>query len=221
MIVTIDGPAGAGKSSVARALAERLGFHFLDTGAMYRCVAWAALQANLDWTDTSALTTLAMTLDIQVGNDDVKLDGQDVTKSIRTMEVTSVIHFVADNADVRRQLVRRQRAAATGGDFVTEGRDQGTVVFPDANCKIFLTASPEERAKRRMAELVARGEELDFSDVLARQNERDLQDRARKIGGLIAADDAIHYDTTGRALDEVVDALEQIARDRIPLTRNA
>lgn len=221
MIVTIDGPAGAGKSSVARALARRLGFHFLDTGAMYRCVAWAALQRELDWGNAAALAELTPTLNIQVGDDHVLLDGEDVTKTIRTMEVTGVIHHIASNPEIRGQLVELQRNAADGGDFVTEGRDQGTVVFPNAECKIFLTASPEERAQRRMGELVKRGENLDLTEVLARQNERDASDRNRKVGALIAAQDAICFDTSNMALDTVVEQLEKIARERIPLPENA
>lgn len=221
MIITIDGPAGAGKSSVARALAERLGFQFLDTGAMYRCVAWAALQAKIDWGDSEALAALATTLEIRVVDDSVTLNGRDVTTQIRTMAVTDVIHFVADNAEIRGQLVELQRIAAAGGDFVTEGRDQGTVAFPNADCKIFLTASPEERAKRRMAELAKRGERLELAEILARQNERDKQDRNRKVGALIAADDAIRFDTSGIELAAVVDELEQIARKCIPLLKNA
>jgi cytidylate kinase len=221
MIVTIDGPAGAGKSSVARALASRLGFHFLDTGAMYRCVAWTALQRGLDWKDAAALAQLTSTLDIQVGDDQVLLDGQDVTEAIRTIEVTSVVHHVASNANVRARLVELQRKTAAGGDFVTEGRDQGTVVFPSAECKIFLTASPETRAKRRRGELLKRGETLDLKEVLAQQNERDDRDRNRAVGALVAAEDAVHFDTTGMELEAVVDELEQIARERIPSPENA
>ena len=221
MIVTIDGPAGAGKSSVARALATRLGFHFLDTGAMYRCVAWAAMQRGLDWNDTTALSDLTRQLDIRVGDNHVQLDGQDVTQTIRTMEVTGVIHHVADNANIRGQLVELQRSTAEGGDFVTEGRDQGTIVFPDAECKIFLTASPQERARRRRGELLKRGEQLDLQDVLTRQNERDHRDRHRAVGALIPAQDAVHFDTTGLKLEDVVNELEQIVRERIPLPESA
>jgi cytidylate kinase len=215
MIVTLDGPAGAGKSSVARALAARLGFRFLDTGAMYRAVAWAAQQRQLDWNDSDGLDLLTRELDIRVTEDQVLLDGRDVTKIIRTMEVTGVIHHVADNPNVRRQLVELQRQVAANGDFVTEGRDQGTIVFPNAECKIFLTASPAERARRRMGDLKNRGEELSMEEVLSRQNTRDQRDRSRAVGALIAADDAIQFDTSNMELDEVVDQLEAIVRERL------
>lgn len=215
MIVTLDGPAGAGKSSVARALADRLGFRFLDTGAMYRAVAWAALQQQLDWNDSDALDRLTRELDIRVTEDQVLLDGRDVTKIIRTMEVTGVIHHVADNPRVRGQLVDLQRQVAATGDFVTEGRDQGTVVFPNAEWKIFLTASPTERARRRMKDLKNRGEQLTIEEVLSKQNARDERDRSRSVGALIAADDAILFDTSGMELDDVVDQLEAIVRERL------
>jgi len=219
MIITIDGPAGAGKSSVARALAARLGFRFLDTGAMYRAVAWAAQQRQLDWNDSDALDLLTRELDIRVTEDQVLLDGRDVTKIIRTMEVTGVIHHVADNPNVRRQLVELQRQVAANGDFVTEGRDQGTIVFPNAECKIFLTASPAERARRRMGDLKNRGEELSMEEVLSRQNTRDQRDRSRAVGALIAADDAIQFDTSNMELDEVVDQLEAIVRERLAMPK--
>ena len=219
MIVTLDGPAGAGKSSVARALAARLGFRFLDTGAMYRAVAWAAQQRQLDWNDSDGLDLLTRKLDIRVTEDQVLLDGRDVTKIIRTMEVTGVIHHVADNPNVRRQLVELQRQVAANGDFVTEGRDQGTIVFPNAECKIFLTASPAERARRRMGDLKNRGEELSMEEVLSRQNTRDHRDRSRAVGALIAADDAIQFDTSNMELDEVVDQLEAIVRERLAMPK--
>lgn len=219
MIVTLDGPAGAGKSSVARALAARLGFRFLDTGAMYRAVAWAAQQRQLDWNDSDGLDLLTRELDIRVTEDQVLLDGRDVTKIIRTMEVTGVIHHVADNPNVRRQLVELQRQVAANGDFVTEGRDQGTIVFPNAECKIFLTASPAERARRRMGDLKNRGEELSMEEVLSRQNTRDQRDRSRAVGALIAADDAIQFDTSNMELDEVVDQLEAIVRERLAMPK--
>ncbi len=219
MIVTLDGPAGAGKSSVARALAARLGFRFLDTGAMYRAVAWAALQRQLDWNDSDALDQLTRELDIQVTEDQVLLDGQDVTQIIRTMEVTNVIHHVADSPRVRGQLVEIQREIAASGDFVTEGRDQGTVAFPDAECKIFLTASPLERARRRMGDLTKRGENLTMEEVLSKQNARDQRDRSRAVGALVAADDAIRFDTSNMELEEVVDQLEEIVRGRLVTPR--
>ena len=142
MIVTIDGPAGAGKSTVARALARRLGFRFLDTGAMYRAVALAGMRRGLDWDLPDDLARLARKLDIHVAGERILLDGEDVTEAVRTSEVTAVTRYAADNPQVREHLVELQRALAAADNVVTEGRDQGTVAFPDAECKIFLTASP-------------------------------------------------------------------------------
>src|SRR6516162_1587574 len=149
MIVTLDGPAGAGKSTAARELARRLGFRFLDTGAMYRAVALAALRAGLSWDDTTALAALARSVTIELRGDHVLLDGQDVTADIRRSQITALTHYAASNPGVREHLVQLQRAAAGSDNIVAEGRDQGTVVFPNSQCKIFLTASPGERARRR------------------------------------------------------------------------
>lgn len=215
MVITIDGPAGAGKSSAARALARRLGFHFLDTGAMYRAVALAALQRNIDFTHDDQLARLAHDVNIHVDEQRVLLDAADVTREIRKIEVTSVIHHVADNPEIRSHLVQLQRRIAASGDFVTEGRDQGTVAFPDAECKIFLTASPDERARRRMRDLHGRGEMLEFDEVLRRQDERDERDRSREVGTLIPAEDAVRVDTDGMELDAVVDQLETVARSKL------
>ena len=150
MIVTVDGPAGAGKSTVARALARRLGYQYLDTGAMYRAVALAALHRGLDFENPEGIAQLARQLKIEVSGCQIFLDGQEVTEAVRSSEVTSVTRFAADNPHVREHLVALQRAMGAQRDIVTEGRDQGTVVFPEAQCKIYLTASPEERARRRM-----------------------------------------------------------------------
>ena len=153
MIVTIDGPAGAGKSTTARELAQRLGFRFLDTGAMYRAVAHAAVVRNLGWDDPQRLVELARQIDIQFQDAKVLVDGCDVSAEIRTAEITAVTHHAANNPGVREHLVGLQRVMAADDDIVTEGRDQGTVVFPHAECKIFLTASPAERARRRAEDL--------------------------------------------------------------------
>ena len=176
MIVTIDGPAGAGKSTVARALARRLGYCYLDTGAMYRAVALAGLQAGVDWNRPEQLAELAPTLDLRVSGERIYLQGEDVTDAVRTQAVTSVTRHAANHPQVRAHLVRLQRAVAAGQDIVTEGRDQGTVVFPQAECKIFLTASPEERARRRQRDLQQRGE----SATLAADSGRPATPRSRR-----------------------------------------
>lgn len=213
MIVAIDGPAGAGKSSVARMLAERLGFRFLDTGAMYRAVALAALDRAVPLDDRRAVADLAAHLAIELADDRVLLDGQDVTAEIRELRVTANVHFVADNDDVRRHLIELQRRAAVGGRIVTEGRDQGTLAFPDAPCKIFLTATPLERARRRLQELQARGESISLDAVLRQQEDRDRRDAQREFGRLEKAADAVEVLTDGLTSSEVVERLEAIVRE--------
>jgi len=192
MLVAIDGPAGAGKSTVARAVAQALGFTYLDTGAMYRCVALARLRDPR--ADPAALA-------IDVG-ERVTLDGEDVTDAIRAPEVTESASRVAADPAVRAALVQRQRALIGGGDWVAEGRDIGTVVAPGAELKIFLDASPQERARRR-AEQSGRA----TADVLAEQEDRDARDRGRETSPLAPAPDAIPLDTTGLRLPEVVDRI--------------
>jgi cytidylate kinase len=214
MIVTIDGPAGAGKSSVAKALARRLGFRFLDTGAMYRAVVLAAIRGRANWEDEAALAQLAQGLALELTDDAVFLNGQDVSGEIRLPEIAAQIHYVADNAAVRRHLVECQRRIVGERDYVTEGRDQGTVAFPHAECKIFLTATPEERAKRRLRELTERGEPAELADVLAAQNARDRRDATRPVGRLVRAEDAELVLTDGLTQDEVVDLLERLVRKR-------
>lgn len=214
MIVTIDGPAGAGKSSAARALAERLRFRFLDTGAMYRAVALTALERGTNMTDPTAIAQLAGSLNIDIDEKRILVDGMDVTGKIRTLAVTEATKYAADNAVVRAHLVKLQQAIGRGKDIVTEGRDQGTVVFPDAECKIFLTASPKERARRRLQELQGQGQDADFETVLASQTIRDFEDSSRAVGALIPAVDAIELLSDGLSFTEVVDKLEALVRSR-------
>ena len=214
MIITIDGPAGAGKSSVARALARRLGFRFLDTGAMYRAVTLGALRRGLDWDRPEQLARLARQLKIELIEDRVLLDSEDVTEAIRSSEVTSVSRFAADNPRVREHLVRLQRWIAGDGNVVTEGRDQGTVAFADAQCKIFLSASPRRRATRRLRDLEAQGESTTLEQVLAEQEARDRRDEKRAVGALVKAADAVEVCTDGMTLEQVVDRAESLVRTR-------
>jgi len=216
IIITIDGPAGAGKSSVARKLAGRLGFDILDTGATYRAVTYAAFSRGVDLADDDAMARLAGEIDIRVEGPRVTVDGTDVSDAIRTPEVTSAIHFAADNPAVREKMAALQRRLAAGRDIVTEGRDQGTVVFPDAAVKIFLTASPEERARRRHAELVARGATISYEETLATQEDRDRRDAARPIGALKRPPGAVEVATDGMDEDAVVQRLVEVVQATAP-----
>jgi cytidylate kinase len=195
MLVAIDGPAGAGKSTVARAVADALGFTYLDTGAMYRCVALARLRDPA--ADPAALV-------IEVG-ETVTLDGEDVTTAIRDPAVTEHASVVAADPAVRAAMVARQRSLIAGGDWVAEGRDIGTVVAPDAELKVFLDADPRERARRR-----ARPPPRDVAANLAEQEARDARDRGRETSPLDSAPDAVHLDTTGLSLPEVVDRIVRL-----------
>jgi CMP/dCMP kinase len=215
MIVTIDGPAGAGKSSAARGLARRLAFRFLDTGAMYRAVTLAAKERGLDLTDPQQLVSLVGDIRVELADDCVLLDGRDVTQAIRKFDIAAATHYAADNPEVRSTLVLWQRAAAENANVVTEGRDQGTVVFPYAECKIFLVADERERARRRHQDLIARGENISFDDVLANQQMRDHRDATRSVGALRKADDAIEVSTDGLFPEQVIDRLEQIVRSKL------
>jgi len=198
MVIAIDGPAGAGKSTVARAVAERLGFTYLDTGAMYRAVALAAARSGREPAEVAAAVA------IEVG-DRVLLDGEDVTTAIRTPEVSAGASRVAADLAVRAALVHRQQALVEHGDWVAEGRDIGTVVAPEAAVKVFLTASPEERARRRAAETGAEAEQ-----ILGEQHERDLRDASAERSVLEPAADAVPLDTTDLSLDEVVAQIETL-----------
>ncbi|MCX7410540.1 MAG: (d)CMP kinase [Planctomycetales bacterium] len=215
MIVTIDGPAGTGKSTVAKTLASRLGFEFLNTGAMYRAVAYACLQREIDLADVEAVGQVAPTLEIAFTKSRLILDGHDVTEAIHGQEVTLGASVVAANPLVRGCLVALQQAAARGTSLVTEGRDQGTVVFPEAECKFFLTASPVERAKRRQLELQAKGEVLPLEDLLSQQALRDERDQTRACSPLQPAEDAILIDTTAMSLEEVTGYLESLVHQRL------
>lgn len=209
MIVTIDGPAGAGKSSAAQALARRLGFDYLDTGAMYRAVTLAVARAGIDPGDEDAVLALLARLSLEMPPGQVLLDGKDVSGLIRSAEVTRLSGKVADSPVVRRWLGGLQRQIAAGRNIVCEGRDQGTVIFPDAGCKFFLLADPTERARRRQAQMASKGEQASLQDVLEAQQARDGRDQARDQAPMVAADDAILLDSTNLTLEEVVSRMEQ------------
>lgn len=215
MIVTIDGPAGAGKSSAAKALAQRLGFDFLDTGAMYRAVTLAALRQNLDLYDQAALAKLMETLKIEMPPGRVILNGEDIAGQIRTQQITEASGPIASSPAVRRLLVDWQRQIAAGRSMVCEGRDQGTVVFPEAGCKFFLVADAKERARRRHQELAARGDNIPFEEVRRAQDERDQRDAARDIGPMVPAADAVILDSTTMSAAQVVERMERIVRARM------
>ena len=203
-VIAIDGPAGSGKSTVARALAARLRLEYLDTGAMYRSVAFAALQRGIDPADDETIGKMARDVAIDVGPDGVIVDGTDATSAIRGLEVSQAVSVVAANPAVRAEMVRRQRAwvaARDGG--VLEGRDIGTVVFPDAELKVYLTADPEVRAQRRSKEAV----DLDYDTVAADLARRDAVDQSREVSPLTEAEDAFLLDTTGLTVEEIIDVI--------------
>jgi cytidylate kinase len=216
MIVTIDGPAGAGKSSAARDLARRLGFEFLDTGAMYRAVSFALLRDGIDESDLAALERWLPTLRLEVPPGVVRLDGEDIAGRIRTPEITALASRLAAVPAVRYFLVGIQRAVAAGRNLVCEGRDQGTVVFPEAERKFFLVANREERARRRQRELASRGIEVPFDEVLRAQDERDQRDERRSLAPMRPADDAVILDSTRLTPEEVVARMEAEVRRCLP-----
>ena len=209
MVIAIDGPAGAGKSTVARAVAGELGFTYLDSGAMYRCVALAALERGESLDDGEGLGVLAEGLEIGFDGPRVLLGERDVSEEIRTPVITAAASRVSVHPRVRAAMVERQRQLIAGGRYVAEGRDIGTVVSPEAPLKIFLTASDEERARRRAAET---GEEVEA--VLAAQQQRDARDTEREHGALRPAGDAVELDTTGLGLDVIVARVVGLARER-------
>jgi len=209
MVIAIDGPAGAGKSTVARALAAALGFTYLDSGAMYRCVALAALREGADLDDGAMITAIATALSIELVDARVLLDGEDVSEAIREPRVSEASSRVSVHPGVREALVERQRELIAAGRYVAEGRDIGTVVSPDSPLKVFLTASAEERARRRAAQT---GE--DPGAVLAAQQERDRRDESREHSALRAAADAVELDTTDLSQEEVVARIADLAHER-------
>lgn len=213
--IAIDGPAGAGKSTLAKRLAERLGYLYIDTGAMYRAVALWAKRLGVPWDDAARLEQLARESRIELASGgQVRLNGEDVSDAIRDPEISEGASRVSAIPGVRRALVEKQQQMGRQASVVMEGRDIGTVVFPEAEVKIFLDATPEERARRRMKDLAARGLKADFSRVLEELKRRDERDSTRADSPLRQAPDAIYVDSTGMSEDEVEQALLKIVRER-------
>jgi pantoate ligase/cytidylate kinase len=221
-IVAIDGPAGAGKSTVTRAFAERLGLIYLDTGAMYRAVTWLVQQSGVEVGDAAAVAPLLSGLDLQLstaaaGSQRVSVNGHDVTEAIRSPEVTAQVSVVAAHGCVREALTRQQQAMGKRGGLVAEGRDIGTAVFPDAELKVFLTATVAERARRRALDLEQRGFAVQaLAELEAQIAERDHLDSTRDVAPLTQAGDAVELITDGLSIDAVIEQLVQLFRQRVP-----
>lgn len=217
-VVAIDGPVGAGKSTVARAVADRLRYRYVDTGAMYRSVGWAALQRGVDLRDAGAVAALAHAIRIELvpspHGQRVTVDGEDVTETIRRPEVSDAASVVSTYRGVREAMVAVQRHLGEAGGVVMEGRDIGTVVFPDAEIKVFLDASPAERARRRYEEMKARGVAVDFDALRRAEEERDRRDQNREHSPLRRAADAVVIDTTGLAVHDVAERIVALVQGR-------
>ncbi|HBH64538.1 MAG TPA: (d)CMP kinase [Erwinia persicina] len=220
-VITIDGPSGAGKGTLCKAMAESLQWHLLDSGAIYRVLALAALHHQVDITSEEALVPIAAHLDVRFvssnGEMEVILEGEDVSSEIRTQDVSNTASKVAAFPRVREALLRRQRAFRDFPGLIADGRDMGTVVFPDAPVKIFLDASSEERAHRRMLQLQEKGFSVNFERLLSEIKERDERDRNRAIAPLVPADDALVLDSTTMSIEEVIEVALNYAREKLTL----
>jgi cytidylate kinase len=228
-IITIDGPAGAGKSTVARGLAgilsRELGskFEYVDTGSMYRAITLHAIRNNVDWNIPAQIVDLAASCEIDIIDGGTFLNGENITNIVRSPEITQYVKFAAGNDAIRKILIKLQQKIATkltqtGNGIITEGRDQGTLVFPNADCKFYLTASPNERAKRRCSEFRLNGipeQNINFEKILLEINQRDEQDKNRNFGALRKAEDAIEIITDGAEIPEVIERLKQIVIDKL------
>ena len=219
-IIAIDGPAGSGKSTVGKLLAKRLGYLYMDTGAMYRALAWKALSLGIPLDDEEALTRLAERVHITLSGDPdamrVAIDGQDVTDAIRAPEISRAASIIAAILGVRRAIVAKQREMGRRGRGVLEGRDTGTVVFPDADVKFFLDARLEVRARRRFEQERARGREISFEETLRETEERDRRDAERSASPLRQAEDAVYLDSSDLSVEQVVERMLEIIRQRVP-----
>ncbi|MFO7291336.1 MAG: (d)CMP kinase [Bacillota bacterium] len=215
LTIAIDGPAGAGKSTVARRVAEEMGLLYVDTGAMYRAITWKALQSGIDLSDEQGVAGIARETEIELNPPEVRVDGIRVTEAIRSPEVTQHVSKVAKMAEVRRVLVEKQRRLARDGGVVMDGRDIGTHVLPDADVKVFLTASLEERVRRRHLEMIRRGFSSDPDRLYQEIKQRDEMDENRSHSPLRPAADAVIMDTTGRSIDEVVSMILDLCRTKV------
>ncbi|SNR78334.1 (d)CMP kinase [Desulfurobacterium atlanticum] len=212
--ITIDGPAGAGKSTVAKILARKLGFLHLDSGAVYRAIGYGAKEAGVDVDDESAVSEFAKTVNVDIDNGRVFLNGKDITEKIRTPEGGVLASKVARFPEVREKVIEILREIAKDKKVITDGRDAGTNIFPDADVKIFLTASCEERAKRRYEELKKKGFNISYDEILKEITSRDNQDKNRKVAPLTVPEGAVVIDTTGKSVDEVVAEIEKVVSQK-------
>jgi 3-phosphoshikimate 1-carboxyvinyltransferase len=208
-VIAIDGPSASGKGTVARGVAQRLGFHYLDSGALYRVVALAAMRQGIAMDDAGALGRLAQSVPVEFHGDNIRLDGDDVTDAIRTEEVSAAASHVAAIHEVRQGLIKRQRAFRRPPGLVADGRDMGTVVFPDAILKVFLTASAEERALRRYKQLIDKGFDANLATLLQEISQRDARDSLRSVAPLQKSADAQVLDTTGLSIEDAVAQIVQ------------
>jgi len=215
VVVAIDGPAGAGKSTIAQRLAGRLSFTYIDTGAMYRTIALWAIRQKVDPGDMHRMEQLALAAEIELAPGRIRLNGEDVTDAIRTPEVTAAASRVAVVPGVRRAMVAKQRGIAERSNVVMEGRDIGTVVFPNADVKVYLDADPAERVKRRLLEIRAKGEEISEAALAEQMQDRDRRDTTRKDSPLAQAPDATYLDSTQLSIEQVEEAILKIVRARV------
>ena len=215
IVVAIDGPAGAGKSTIAKRLAQRLGFTYIDTGAMYRAVALWAVRQKVDFSDMHRMEQLAIASRIELAPGHIHLNGEDVTEAIRTPEVSSGASKVAVIPGVRRAMVAKQREMGERASVVMEGRDIGTVVFPNAQVKVFLDADPAERVRRRLEDLRAQGDTVTAAQLTSQMRERDQRDSTRADAPLAQAPDAVYLDSTPLAIEEVVETILKLVRQRV------